>query len=209
MNKYLTNFLNLYSDDDNLVYASVKEKQTWLNREFYLIMHLDDNSCLNDIFDNKLRFRKLYLNPYFFENQELYKEANNYFNDNFRVLYLLDELPTVDERSEFIVKVDFSKLSNSKYCELFPNYFPCVETNEINKVNSLELSELFVVAMNKELGDGVIIVSKDSLQDNCFTCDIISEIIMGKNMNDGYEPYLKKLSEAINASFRRLTKNDY
>ena len=209
MNKYLTNFLNLYSDDDNLVYASVKEKQTWLNREFYLIMHLDDNSCLNDIFDNKLRFRKLYLNPYFFENQELYKEANNYFNDNFRVLYLLDELPTVDERSEFIVKVDFSKLSNSKYCELFPNYFPCVETNEINKVNSLELSELFVVAMNKELGDGVIIVSKDSLEDNCFTCDIISEIIMGKNMNDGYEPYLKKLSEAINASFRRLTKNDY
>ena len=63
--------------------------------------------------------------------------------------------------------------------------------------------------MNKELGDGVIIVSKDSLEDNCFTCDIISEIIMGKNMNDGYEPYLKKLSEAINASFRRLTKNDY
>ena len=209
MNKYLTNFLNLYSDDDNLVYQAVREKQTWLNKEFYLIMHLDDNTCLNDIFDHKLRFKRLYLNPYFFSDDELYKSANNYFNDNFRVLYLLDELPTVDERSEFVVKVDFSKLNNSQYCELFPNYFPCLETNEINKVESLELSSLFQVAMNKELGDGVIIVSKDSLDDNAFICNVITEIIMGKNMNDGFKPYLEKLALAINASFRRLTKNDY
>ena len=32
---------------------------------------------------------------------------------------------------------------------------------------------------------------------------------MGKNMNDGFKPYLEKLALAINASFRRLTKNDY
>ena len=37
MNKYLENFYNLYSDDDQTVYKAVLDKQAWLNKEFYLI----------------------------------------------------------------------------------------------------------------------------------------------------------------------------
>ena len=45
--------------------------------------------------------------------------------------------------------------------------------------------------------------------DNTFPANVISEIIMGAYMNDGFEVYLKKASEALGVDFRRLKKNDY
>ena len=210
MNKYLENFYNLYSDDDQTVYKAVLDKQTWLNKEFYLIMQLSNNSDLEDLFERRLRFKRLYLNPGFFSgDDELYKEANQYFNDNFRVLYLFDEMPSIDERYEFIIKIDFRKLPISSYRMLFSNYFPCIDQREIPEVKDSSLESLFPLSMNKELGDGVIILDNNALIDNTFPANVLSEIIMGAHMNDGFEVYLKKASEALGVNFRRLKKDDY
>ena len=63
MEKYLLNLRELFSQDKKIIYKALLEKKDWINKSFYVVGSLSSNEDLEDIFDNRLRFKKLYINP--------------------------------------------------------------------------------------------------------------------------------------------------
>lgn len=205
MKKYLDNFNRLFSDDDKIVYQALIEKRNWILSSFYIMCSLEHNQDLEDIIDGKLRFRKLYLNDYFFKDKmNQYDAVTEKFNNNFRVLYLNNNMDIVDDDYHFFIKVDFNYLNQTEYKILFANFFPCLNKEDILIENFDDNKELLKLAMDKMVGDNVLILDVNNLIDNAFPCKVITEIIAPNTLNEGYKTFLKQASESVNCKFVEL-----
>lgn len=183
MNLYLKNLRNLFSDDDKIMYRALLEKKEWINHSFFVVGSLMDNQDIEDIFDRKIRFKKLLI------NQEV--------NDNYRVLYLYDKRPETINDDEFVIKYDFSLLNEREYKMLFANFYPCLTQEDIALKEESSLVKIMKTFMRDDLGDKVIIMDNNDLISSCFPCQIISEIVIYKNLQEGYKMHLRLLCEKL------------
>lgn len=183
MKYYLENLRNLFCDDDSVVYKALLEKKDWINNSFYIVGSFQDNKDIEDIFEQRIRFRKLYL------------EHTKY--EAFRVLYLFDNFPETLSDDEFIIKYDFKRLTEQEFKILFANFYPCLNQEErLIEEENPQVQDMKLY-MNKDLGDNVIILDQMNLKDSCFKCHVIEKIIAPKSLNAGYLVYLKLLCEKL------------
>lgn len=202
MKRYLKNLRELFSDDDQVVFNALKEKKDWINQSFYIVCSLQTNQDIEDIMDRKIRFRSLYVNPALCSKEE-YEKTNEDFS-TFKVLYLYNEIPYCEDEGEFVLKLDFSRLTDREYRMLFANFYPCLDSQYILEDEDDEILSLLKKGMDKLMGDNVIIMANMDLVDSCFNCDVFSQLIVNKNLNDGYMIHLRLLCEKMKIQFKEI-----
>ena len=204
MKNKLQNFRQLFSNDNNIMYKAILEKKDWILKPMYIVATLSSNSDIEDIFERRLRFKKAYLDSDAYSNKEAYLKAFEQFNNQFRVLYLYDEIPFVYDESDFVIEYDFRKLSDNEYKILFANFYPTLTEKERKQIEEDELIYLLKQAMDDRLGDASIILDLNNLNESCFNCNIINKIIVSNNLNDGYKMHLKLLCEKLNIEIKEV-----
>lgn len=195
MEKYLLNLRELFSQDKKIIYKALLEKKDWINKSFYVVGSLSTNEDLEDIFDNRLRFKKLYINPEL--KQDIQDEELKQVQE-FRVLYLFNNPPEVIANDEFVIKYDFSYLLDREYKMLFANFYPCLNKDEILQKEEDRFVQIMKLFMSKDLGDNVILMNNQELTSSCFYCKVIKEIQVNKNLLDGYLIQLRLACQKLN-----------
>lgn len=195
MEKYLLNLRELFSQDKKIIYKALLEKKDWINKSFYVVGSLSTNEDLEDIFDNRLRFKKLYINPEL--KQDIRDEELKQVQE-FRVLYLFNNPPEVIANDEFVIKYDFSYLLDREYKMLFANFYPCLNKDEILQKEEDRFVQIMKLFMSKDLGDNVILMNNQELTSSCFYCKVIKEIQVNKNLLDGYLIQLRLAFQKLN-----------
>lgn len=195
MEKYLLNLRELFSQDKKIIYKALLEKKDWINKSFYVVGSLSSNEDLEDIFDNRLRFKKLYINPEL--KQDIRDEELKQVQE-FRVLYLFNNPPEVIANDEFVIKYDFSYLLDREYKMLFANFYPCLNKDEILQKEEDRFVQIMKLFMSKDLGDNVILMNNQELTSSCFYCKVIKEIQVNKNLLDGYLIQLRLACQKLN-----------
>lgn len=202
MKKYLQNIRNLFSSDDQVVFNALQEKKDWINQNFYIVCSLDTNQDIEDIIEQRIRFRSLYVNPELCLKDD-YKKVNEDFS-TFKVLYLYDNIPYCEEESEFVIRLDFTRLTDREYKMLFANFYPCLDKRFILEDEEDEILSLLKKGMDKSLGDNVIIMANRDLINSCFKCNVVDQIIVNKNLNEGYLIHLRLLCEKMNIKLKEV-----
>ncbi len=203
MNEYIKNFYQLFSEDDNEVYQALILKKDWILHSFYLICSLDSKNDIEDILQGRIKFKKLMINPYLYDdNQELTLKNSNLFNDKYRVLYLNETKPIIDGKREFILKLDFNKLMDNEYKLLFANFYPTIEEEIIKKELTDDEKSLILSAMDRGLGENVIIIDKQYLKDDYLYIHLEEEIIFSSILEDKFKEVLKQLSKILSIKYK-------
>ena len=205
MKNKLQNLRQLFSDDNNIMYKAILEKKDWILKPMYVVATLSSNSDIEDIFERRLRFKKAYLDGDAFSNKELYLEAFDRFNNQFRVLYLYNEIPFVNDESDFVIEYDFRKLTDNEYKILFANFYPTLNETERKESEDDDLIYLLKQAMDDRLGDASIILDLNNLQESCFFSNVLNKIIISNHLNEGYKMHLKLLCEKLNITLKEIT----
>ena len=195
MEKYLLNLRELFSEDKKIIYKALLEKKDWINKSFYIVGNLSTNEDLEDIFDNRIRFKRLYINPEL--KKDIQDEELKQVED-FRVLYLFDNPPEIVSNDEFVIKYDFSYLLDREYKMLFANFYPCLNKEEILQKEEDRFVQIMKLFMSKDLGDNVILMNNQELTSSCFYCKVIKEIQVNTNLLEGYLIQLRLTCQKLN-----------
>lgn len=195
MEKNLLNLRELFSEDKKIIYKALLEKKDWINKSFYVVGSLSTNEDLEDIFDNKIRFKRLYINPEL--KKDIQDEELKQVED-FRVLYLFDNPPEIVSNDEFVIKYDFSYLLDREYKMLFANFYPCLNKEEILQKEEDRFVQIMKLFMSKDLGDNVILMNNQELTSSCFYCKVIKEIQVNSNLLEGYLIQLRLTCQKLN-----------
>ena len=195
MEKYLLNLRELFSEDKKIIYKALLEKKDWINKTFYVVGNLSTNEDLEDIFDNRIRFKRLYINPEL--KKDIQDEELKQVED-FRVLYLFDNPPEIVSNDEFVIKYDFSYLLDREYKMLFANFYPCLNKEEILQKEEDRFVQIMKLFMSKDLGDNVILMNNQELTSSCFYCKVIKEIQVNSNLLEGYLIQLRLACQKLN-----------
>ena len=195
MEKYLLNLRELFSEDKKIIYKALLEKKDWINKTFYVVGNLSTNEDLEDIFDNRIRFKRLYINPEL--KKDIQDEELKQVED-FRVLYLFDNPPEIVSNDEFVIKYDFSYLLDREYKMLFANFYPCLNKEEILQKEEDRFVQIMKLFMSKDLGDNVILMNNQELTSSCFYCKVIKEIQVNSNLLEGYLIQLRLTCQKLN-----------
>ena len=195
MEKYLLNLRELFSEDKKIIYKALLEKKDWINKSFYVVGNLSTNEDLEDIFDNRIRFKRLYINPEL--KKDIQDEELKQVED-FRVLYLFDNPPEIVSNDEFGIKYDFSYLLDREYKMLFANFYPCLNKEEILQKEEDRFVQIMKLFMSKDLGDNVILMNNQELTSSCFYCKVIKEIQVNSNLLEGYLIQLRLTCQKLN-----------
>lgn len=195
MEKYLLNLRELFSEDKKIIYKALLEKKDWINKSFYVVGNLSTNEDLEDIFDNRIRFKRLYINP---ELKKDIKDEELKQVEDFRVLYLFDNPPEIVSNDEFVIKYDFSYLLDREYKMLFANFYPCLNKEEILQKEEDRFVQIMKLFMSKDLGDNVILMNNQELTSSCFYCKVIKEIQVNSNLLEGYLIQLRLTCQKLN-----------
>ena len=195
MEKNLLNLRELFSEDKKIIYKALLEKKDWINKSFYVVGNLSTNEDLEDIFDNRIRFKRLYINPEL--KKDIQDEELKQVED-FRVLYLFDNPPEIVSNDEFVIKYDFSYLLDREYKILFANFYPCLNKEEILQKEEDRFVQIMKLFMSKDLGDNVILMNNQELTSSCFYCKVIKEIQVNSNLLEGYLIQLRLTCQKLN-----------
>ena len=195
MEKNLLNLRELFSEDKKIIYKALLEKKDWINKSFYVVGNLSTNEDLEDIFDNRIRFKRLYINPEL--KKDIQDEELKQVED-FRVLYLFDNPPEIISNDEFVIKYDFSYLLDREYKMLFANFYPCLNKEEILQKEEDRFVQIMKLFMSKDLGDNVILINNQELTSSCFYCKVIKEIQVNSNILEGYLIQLRLTCQKLN-----------
>lgn len=193
MNKYIENFYNLHSLNDEIVYKAIKEKKDWLFQKLYIpytFCKKEENGKeiyeeLYALMDQAVIFKDLQLgDELFVEHPDKKEKIIDNFNKDFALLYLYSHLTKSMEKGTFFVEFDFYQMSDKQYKELVANFFPCIPSQEeldlFYDENSLQ--DLLKYGMYGENGKWVLIVSRQILINGRYYLPFAKKIYFNKNL---------------------------
>ncbi len=215
MNKYLKNFLDLYSEDDSIVYKAILEKKDWLFKKLYmpcnfLSVRINNENVYPDLFalmDKTINFEPLALHDSVFEDhEELYIPTMNKFNECFRVRYFYDHYFTLVEPTTFWVEIDFGFLDDKGYKDLVANFFPCLTKEELELTYDFsDIKELLKLAMCHEIeGSYVAILDKNNLINDRFLAPVVRKIIYSSTLSENKIAALRELAKNLNVALEEV-----
>ena len=192
MNYYLKNFKNLFSDDKKVIYQALMEKKDWINNVFYT-----DYSFSMTLKDGKEEYQELFS---ILNNSLLLKSDKN---SDFSYRYFNQDKKYVQKEGHFLVAIDFTKLDEKSYKELFANFFRCISENEKVSFNDQIQDELVDIMVSED--DYVLILDNANLINHCYPLSLFKEIIYDKNYIDDLKlEALKEIASSFEIEVKEL-----
>lgn len=210
MNKYISNFYDLYSLDDSKVYKAILEKKDWLFKKLYFkgsfVSTLDSNGkviypYLFSLMDQCLPFSSFEMKKELFIEHENMKEIiKNRFDENYACSYLYDSKDIPLKKGEFLVELDFNLINDKMYKELVANFYPCINTVEELDLfyNPDRIEDLLKYPMYGEKGKWVLIIAKQSLINERYYLPIYKKIYYkNENLDNSQIDALEIIAEKV------------
>ena len=208
MNKFLKNFYDLYSEDNQICYKAILEKKDWLFQTLYIPIHFketieEEKSLYLELYgllDTSFEFSKLEYSKEIFASLDLEKVLKiiSKFNEKFRFLKLINKLPTNFEEDTFYVEVNMHKMDDKVYKELVANFYPCLTREELeltyDENSDLELLKLPMVG---DINEWVLILSNEALLNNRYYLPLCEMIYYNKNLTKDQKDTILDISEKI------------
>lgn len=207
MNKYLENFYNLYSLDDQVCYKAILEKKDWIFRRLFIPVSftkiVEDGKDLYPelyaLMDSSFLFKEMYYNRELFEGVDYQKVLGiiNKFNEQFRYLHLYENL-NFEDKDTFFVEINPFKIDDKVYKDLVSNFYPCFDSiNELElKYDEEDMLDLLKLAMfNKE--GFVLILSNEALLNNRYYLPVIEKIHYKSNIGKDKIEAIKEIASSI------------
>lgn len=208
MNKYLQNFYNLYSEDDQTCYRAILEKKDWLFRKLYIPVSFDkvveDGKDLYKelyaLMDSSFMFKQMYYKKDVFLDTpyEVCLQMIKTFNESFRYLHLYEELDFTLGKDIFFVEIEPSRMDDKVYKDLVSNFYPCFSSPselelEYTKDSMLELLKLPMI----NLKGFVLILSKEALLEDRYYLPIISKIHYSKHIGKDKIEAIEEIASSL------------
>lgn len=204
MNKFLKNFKDLYSDDDNVVYQALLEKKDWILQDLYMpgdltITVSEDGSkhfkMLEDLVNDSIL-----LDSYPFMDN-IYKGMNEGFK-NLRYKVFFKNIKK-NRTNLFWVKYDFASITKSNYQRLVANYYPRLkeEELEIGTSDFASLLDAMKVLMIGDEDESIIILHTDDLSDQYMEAPKIKTIVVHSSAAKEIKEALKQVAKAKNCEY--------
>lgn len=208
MNKFLKNFYNLYSEDNQVCYKAILEKKDWLFQTLYIPIHfketIEDGKSLYlelyGLLDSSFEFSKLEYSKDIFGSLDLEKvlKITSNFNEKFRFLKLINKIPSSFEEDTFYVEVNMPKMEDKVYKELVANFYPCLSKEELELTfNENDDLELLKLAMIGDINEWVLILSVDALINNRYYLPLCEMIHYNKKLTKEQKESIFEISEKI------------
>lgn len=185
MNKQLKNFVDLFSDDDTVVYHAILAKKDWLFVPLFLrgntLVSKDERNLVHypfieALYDDVLPFDKIVLDAEIPIKKSLKSKIESHL-EQYLKLVLLDFIP--DDDTPFFAEYDFTKINEQTYHSLVANFYPCFSTRSLSiDLSLIETSfvEKMKCAMVGKKGEHVLIVDKASLLNDSLYAPILRAI---------------------------------
>ncbi len=186
MNVFLQNLMDLFSDEDPIIYKAVRQKKDWLFVPLFLrgdINQVADSQGLihyrkiEALVDDVLPFEKAVLPEELSLSSDKEAEIKSAYKA-YRVLRLETD-PTMLSDAPFFVEYDFTKIDQRGYHALLANFFPCLSVEELDIKASDDFSK--VVNQLKPLmvgphGQCVLILENHLLIQDSFYAPVLRKI---------------------------------
>lgn len=138
MNVFLKNFLDLFSEEDPIIYKALLAKKDWLFVPLFLrgdLNQIEDAQGLTHyrkieaLLDDVLPFDKPVLPGGFQLSDDKKKELLSAY-EAYRVLRFETDKKTLKD-APFFAEYDFTKIDQRGYHALLANFFPCLSSEEL------------------------------------------------------------------------------
>ncbi len=193
MKKCLKNFKDLFSLDKETIYKALLEKKNLINGIFYA----DYSFCFH-----KENDKLIYDDLFSLLNNSLYLKNDK--SEVFSYRYFEKNISYVKSEGHFVVKFDFTNLSEKVYKELFANFFQCISKEEITFFDNEIMDELIKIMISSS--DFVLILEKANLLNGCYYLpNIVKEIIYDKEfIDEEKEETLKEIASSLDIKLREI-----
>jgi hypothetical protein len=214
MNKYLKNFYDLYSEDDQVCYRAILEKKDWLFRKLYIPVSFDkvveDGKDLYKelyaLMDSSFIFKSMYYNKEVFldTHYEDCLQIINAFNNQFRYLHLYEELDFTLGKDIFFVEIDPFKMDDKVYKDLVSNFYPCFNspTDLELKYDKNQMIELLKLPMINNHGY-VLILAKDVLLNDRYYLPIIKKLHYSKRIGRDKIEAIEEIANSLQVEVKK------
>ena len=203
MNRYLENFVNLFSEDDATVIKAVKEKKDWMFRKLYLKVRFDK------VDDEKIPYPEIFAamdNALHFETLKGTSKVIKSFNESFRFKTLSEQIKL--EKDSFLIELNMNALDDKAYRDLLGNFYPCMPIEELEIVNDGSVLNLLKLPMIGSYGDWVLILGKDQLIRDNYYFPYFKKVIYDKALlNEDEIATIKEIAENHNLPIEEKQSN--
>ncbi|MCX5775109.1 MAG: hypothetical protein NTV44_01935 [Firmicutes bacterium] len=202
MNKKLQNFMNLFSDDDKVVYQAILAKKDWLFVPLFLpgntMVYMDERNLrhyrlLEAIYDDVLPFDKILLDTKIPVKSDVKLKVESDLKE-YRKLVLMDAIP--NDNTPFFAEYDFTKLNEETYHALVANFYPCLSVRSLSIDLSLletSLIEKLKSVMVGKKGEHVLIVDQSVLLNDSLYAPMLRAIHVRPNADPVLQEELRLL----------------
>ncbi len=186
MNVFLKNLLDLFSDEDPIIYKAVRQKKDWLFVPLFLrgdLEQVKDSQGLlhfrkiEALLDDVLPFEKTRLPEEIALSEEKKKELFS-AHEAYRVLRLETDSTTLKD-APFYAEYDFTKIDQRGYHALLANFFPCLSMEELeitpNDDYSMVVNQLKPLMVGPK-GQCVLILESHLLIQDSFYAPVLRKI---------------------------------
>lgn len=177
MNYYLQNFIDLFSEDDSVVYKALQAKKDWMFRKLYLKVKF------TKVENKKIPYPELFAamdQTIHFDKLPGESEVIKKFNESFRYKVLTENLDL--EKSSFLIELNLYAMDEKAYKDLVANFYPCMPIEELEITNDGSVLNLLKLPMIGKNGDWVLIISKDQLLNDNYYLPCFKKVILNKKL---------------------------
>ena len=202
MKKEIENFINLFSNDRKVLYSALIEKKDWILDKYYI--DLDFTPTIEnglEIYPSVFALLDggVYLSPCISEDPNINNlvSLTSYLN-------LFDKKHIPFKKGHFFVGLDFRKIDDKVYKELFPNFYYKFNEGEFIKTED-ELINAYASFMIGKKGEYVLLLPKDRLLNNVYPLEIAFEVIYKKeNLSASQIEALKEFASRMHITLKEV-----
>ncbi len=196
---------------------AINEKRLWIENKFFVKGNIDlfkDKDGLirypfiESLYDNVLLFSNVNMHASKDFTEEECKTINEK-SSNLAILNLYNHCD-FDDKTLFYVEYNFSRIELSAYHEFVANIFHKIPFGLLN-IDKTKLNnggvDLIKSLVSGQLGESILIVSKDKLVNMCYDCHILERIVYRKGIDKDLIESLEEIANQHHIELKELDED--
>ena len=196
---------------------AINEKRLWIENKFFVKGNIDSVKdkdgltrypFIESLYDNVLLFSNVFLH----DSKDFAEEECKIINEksvNLAVLNLYNHCD-FDDDALFYVEYNFSKIELSAYHEFVANIFHKIPYGLLN-IDKSKLKDggvdLIKSLVSGQIGESILIVSKDKLVNMCYDCHILERIVYRKGIDNELIESLNEIANQHQIELKELDED--
>ncbi len=208
---------DLYLGSREEAINAINEKRLWIENKFFVKGNIDSIKdkdglirypFIESLYDNVLLFSNVFIH----DTKDFTKEECKIINEKSKNLAILNLYNHCDfnDNTLFYVEYNFSKIELSAYHEFVANIFHKIPFGLLNidksklKDGSVDLIKSLV---SGQIGESILILSKDKLSNMCYDCHILERIVYKKGIDKELIESLNEIANQHNIELKELDED--